>query len=200
MLACEEMFLLLTDDTMIAHHEVLLRAALLADLLLEEAAHIDGNHKVLPTAAPRHPVLAWAVEEMRNHKHLDADMLLQAEWFSPRTEIAQALSAQGAVDVEEERWWRSERLQVTDPNAREELKRTLVAAINGTAPASPQAVILLSILREAGGAYTLLQEELEGLDRHEARERMDALQAEPELSDVQRTSLASVATVLAALS
>ena len=102
--------------------------------------------------------------------------------------------------MEEERWWRSERLQVTDPNVREELKRTLVAAINGTAPASPQAVILLSILREAGGAYTLLQEELEGLDRHEARERMDALQAEPELSDVQRTSLASVATVLAALS
>ena len=34
----------------------------------------------------------------------------------------------------------------------------------------------------------------------DTRERMDALQAEPELSDVQRTSLASVATVLAALS
>ena len=80
------------------------------------------------------------------------------------------------------------------------VERPALDVINGTAPASLQAVILVSILREAGGAYTLLQEELEGLDRHEARERMDALQAEPELSDVQRTSLASVATVLAALS
>ena len=183
MLICQEMFLLLTKDNgkkedWVSNNEAALRATVLADLLLGEHVELGEKKRVETTPQrPEHPVLAWAWEELQQHKATSMQSLLEASWFTPREIIALDFHANGLLDVEKAKWWQisGDRYIMTDLELEKELRERLVAVLEAQRPATVNDVIILDILREVSGAYTLLKNDAEGMKRREMRARIQEI-------------------------
>jgi len=173
MLICQEMFLLLTKDNgkkedWVSNNEAALRATVLADLLLGGHVELAEKKKVVTTTQrPKNPVLAWAWEELQQRKTASTKELLEASWFTPREIIALDFHANGQLDIEKAKWWQwgGDRYIMTDLELENELRERLVAVLKAQRPAAINDVIILDILREVSGAYTLLKNDAEGMKR-----------------------------------
>ncbi|MCZ9306832.1 GPP34 family phosphoprotein [Corynebacterium sp. c8Ua_181] len=207
MLICQEMFLLLTKDNgkkedWVANNEAALRATVLADLLLGEHIELSGKKKVETTAQrPGHPVLAWAWEELQQHKVTSMKNLLEASWFTPREIIALDFHANGQLDVEKAKWWQlsGDRYIMTDLELEKELRERLVAVLEAQRPAEVNDVIILDILREVSGAYTLLKNDADGMKRREMRARIQEIKKEVEYDNAASSAVKAVVEEAAAL-
>ena len=185
MLICQEMFLLLTKDNgkkeALSNNETALRAGLFTDLLLQEAVYIAPKNKVHATdKKPEHPVLAWAWDSLHEHRTSSVKALLQAGWFSPREKIAQDFQDRGQLEIEDAAWWQlgGDRYIMTDLELEHQLRERLVAVLEAQRPAEVNDVIILDILREVSGAYTLLKNDAEGMKRREMRARIQEIKKE----------------------
>jgi len=207
MLICQEMFLLLTKDNgkkedWVSNNEAALRATVLADLLLGEHIELTGKKKVEATAKrPGHPVLAWAWEELQQHKVTSMKNLLEASWFTPREIIALDFHANGQLDVEKAKWWQlsGDRYIMTDLELEKKLRERLVAILEARRPAEVNDVIILDILREVSGAYTLLKKDAEGMKRREMRARIQEIKQELEYDNAATSAVKAVVEEAAAL-
>ena len=207
MLICQEMFLLLTKDNgkkedWVSNNEAALRATVLADLLL--GGHVElGEKKRVETTPqrPEHPVLAWAWEELQQHKAARMKDLLEASWFTPREIIALDFHANGQLDVEKAKWWQisGDRYIMTDLELEKELRERLVAVLEAQRPATVNDVIILDILREVSGAYTLLKNDAEGMKRREMRARIQEIKKEVEYDKTASSAVKAVVEEAAAV-
>lgn len=207
MLICQEMFLLLTKDNgkkedWVSNIEAALRATVLADLLLGEHIELTGEKKVETTAKrPGHPVLAWAWEELQQHKVTGMKNLLEASWFTPREIIALDFHANGQLDVEKAKWWQlsGNRYIMTDLQLEKNLRERLVAILEARRRAEVNDVIILDILREVSGAYTLLKNDAEGMKRREMRARIQEIKEEVEYDKTAASAVKAVVEEAAAV-
>lgn len=207
MLICQEMFLLLTKDNgkqedWVSNNEAALRATVLTDLLLGGHVELGEKKKVETTPQrPEHPVLAWAWEELQEHKATSMQSLLEASWFTPREIIALDFHANGQLDVEKAKWWQisGDRYIMTDLELEKELRERLVAVLEAQRPATVNDVIILDILREVSGAYTLLKNDAEGMKRREMRARIQEIKEEVEYDKTASSAVKAVVEEAAAV-
>lgn len=206
MLICQEMFLLLTKDNgkkedWVSNNEAALRATVLADLLLGEHIELTGKKVETTAKRPGHPVLAWAWEELQQHKVTSMKNLLEASWFTPREIIALDFHANGQLDVEKAKWWQlgGDRYIMTDLELEKELRERLVAVLEAQRPAEVNDIIILDILREVSGAYTLLKNDADGMKRREMRARIQEIKKEVEYDNAASSAVKAVVEEAAAL-
>mgnify|MGYP002712874732 CR=1 FL=1 len=200
MLICQEMFLLLTKDNgkkedWVSNNEAALRATVLTDLLLGGHVELGEKKKVETTPQrPEHPVLAWAWEELQQHKATSMQSLLEASWFTPREIIALDFHANGQLDVEKAKWWQisGDRYIMTDTALEDEVRERLAAVLDGTQNPSVKDMIILDILREVKGAYPLLKEDAPEMKRREMRNRIKELKQQVDYDDAAASAVKTI--------
>ena len=127
--------------------------------------------------------------------------LLEASWFTPREIIALDFHANGQLDVEKAKWWQlsGDRYIMTDLELEKKLRERLVAILEARRPAEVNDVIILDILREVSGAYTLLKNDAEGMKRREMRARIQEIKQELEYDNAATSAVKAVVEEAAAL-
>lgn len=189
MLICEDMFILLTradgtQEELLSDNEAALRSSLLTELLL--GGYItaeDSGQLVAAETKPEHSVLAWSWETLRKHEPNKLRQLLRieaTEWFNAREVIALNFRERGQLEIHKAKWWQlsGDRYVMTDPQPKRELQKRLADVLQGNRAVNVHDLVLLNILDETEGAYSLLKRHVGDMHRREVHDRIQRLNKE----------------------
>lgn len=206
MLIVEELFLLLRRDdgkpeSMSAQRGYGLAAAVITDLVLAGritlSDHKDPRMSVLQPGPVGHPALDAAMSrlEQRNGKRLSS--LVTDRQLAVEAQVADALAADGVVEVEEKRALGlvPARYPVRDAEPERRVREQLRTVLAGGTPRTEDAT-LLAILQGLGVAAKVLADEKGTLVRRDLKRRIEEVSTEVPAGEAVAKAVAAMNTAI----
>jgi len=183
MLITEELFLLLRRDdgkpeSAFAQNGYGLAGAVISDLIVAEQITVSDDKKprliVLPAAHADHPVLAAALQRLRERDGKKLAALIPDRKLNLEQEIARSLAEQHVIRIEEKRalGFVPEQYPVLDDGPESARRQQLQAVLAGATPQVEDGVVL-SILQGLDLATRVLAAEKGTLGKRDLKRRID---------------------------
>lgn len=188
MLITEELFLLLRRDdgkpeSALAQNGYGLAGAVVSDLVLAEQVTVsddeDPRLTVAPEASPSHPVLAAALERLRDEEGKKLSALIADSRLDPEHEVAHSLTESGVIRITQKRMLGlvPEKYPVVDSTPEMKLRERLREVLAGGTP-RPEDGVLLSILQGLDLVARVLEDEKGELSDKELKRRIEEVSEE----------------------
>ncbi|MBE9373042.1 GPP34 family phosphoprotein [Saccharopolyspora sp. HNM0983] len=206
MLITEELFLLLRRDdgkpeSALAQNGYGLAGAVVSDLVLAEQVAVsddeDPRLSAVPDAHAEHPVLAAALDRLRERDGTKLSSLVADRKLNPEQDVVRSLTEAGMIRVEEKRalGFVPEKYPTVDAEPERALRERLRAVLAGGTP-QPADGVLLSILQGIDLVARVLDEEKGELGKKDLKRRIAEVSEESVAGHAVAKAVRSVNTAI----